>query len=290
MIRLTKIQELPEFSLGEFSGSQAPTPEYLKSNPDYLRLWFSARDKQNRSHPFFYDLNIIKDTCGNYSFQVKGVVDRPQAVLGHPGTFNDHGNMISQVICGPTHSDTTTLYVGWNKGDTEARYRLSLGTNVNNSPTVSPYLDRSVWEPLGASMPYLHNKALYYMSMKGWKGGEAHYDIKSLDIHSDKGNPTITTILTGHHCYARPWIRGNQLWYCYRDFEGFRDNTKNSYKLGLLERHNDTWFPATHKLDKSQLGDNFMEAYPALVETLFGTFMFFNTSFNGAVSIARIEE
>lgn len=303
MIQLNKIAELPEFkyeTVGEtYIGSQAPTPHYEKNFKNQCRLWFSARDSKNRSFPFYYDLSL---NCINYGKPVNKTEKYKIYELGKPGTFNDSGIMPSQIIGGQYFSDHLMLFVGWNKGSDEAKYRLSLGTSKVerlSEPTIKLYMDRSRMEEIGLSMPFIDHtdETLYYMSVRGWKDGECHYDIRAVDTKSfnlGKDYIPYSTILSGHACFARPWIRQGtqnrpkQLWYCYRAFEDFRENKKNSYKLGVLELVDGEWFPANHKLDTSGLGDNLMEAYPAIIDTEFGNFLFYNSSFTGAIQIAEV--
>lgn len=295
MIKLTKIKELPEFTFEDYKGSQAPTPQYSEGFPNNLRLWFSARDKDNRSHPFYYDLEIYES--GFMSIKDK-LTKKPPINLGKPGTFNDSGNMVSFVRKNYHFNNPFMMFTGWNNGDKDVRYRLSLGVTEdstwNEDIKVDLWIDRHKKEPLGMSMPVLSKdgKTCYYMSIRGWVGGEAHYDIRSFQV-KDPNNPT--TILSGHACFARPWLRErddkpDQLWYCHRSFEGFRDDTYHSYMLGVLEKHNDEWFPAFHKLDSEFHETSFMKAYPSTIDTPYGSFLFYNESFTGPICIARIED
>lgn len=140
------------FNSKTHSGSQIPCPVLMKGimGDPYIRVFFSARDKENRSNIFYADFSS--------NMHLIEVHDKPVLDLGPVGTFNDSGCIASQVVI--KDGQEFLLYVGVNSSDKGARYRYEhglasrpLGSDEKFTP-LGNILTRSEKYPIGVSMPF----------------------------------------------------------------------------------------------------------------------------------------
>lgn len=133
------------------------------------RLYFSARDPQNRSRTFraLFNLSRLED----------GLISEPELILdlGELGTFDDSGAMGSWL---QIENEVRYLYyIGWNLGVT-VPFRNSIGLAVSEGDGPfsrigsGPILDRTVVEPhFSASSCVLKTEScwnMWYLSCTDW--------------------------------------------------------------------------------------------------------------------------
>lgn len=141
-----------DFNSKTHKGSQIPCPVLMEKEGygEFIRIFFSARDSQNRSNIFYADF----DTSLNLLY----VHDELVIDLGLPGTFSSDGVICSQVVI--KDQIEYMLYVGICEGNERARYRYEhglasrpLGSNEKFTP-LGNILTRSENNPVGVSMPF----------------------------------------------------------------------------------------------------------------------------------------
>lgn len=311
-MEIRKIASLREFKshnkYGECKGSQAPCVEHLFGS--IFRVWFSARDEENRSHPFIVDIDEEK-------FGISNPIANKFEIcmnLGIQGTFNSDGNMPSQII--KYYDKTYLLFVGWNKGNDICRYRTSIGIGeVELMPQGSKYrikgkciLDRCKEEPIGASMPFIDqdNETMYYMSYSSWDQYETTYEpnygisccyvnqhnlVAFQDAYKFRN---FRKLLQGHKVFARPCLFKHKnketLWYSHRDSLNYRTNKENAYKLGILKRSNSGELIPVTNFDFIGMDQDFMVTYPYVIVSPYSKkiYMFYNNNFTSGIQIAEV--
>ena len=138
----------------------AALPVALALDASTYRIFFSGRDKQNHSLPFFFDLNM-KD------FSVKNIQSKPILELGDMGTFDDSGVMPTSIM--KFDEQYYLYYIGWNLGVT-VPFRNSIGLAVSKDGTRfnkmfnGPVLDRIEAEPhFSASCCVMEENSIWKM-------------------------------------------------------------------------------------------------------------------------------
>jgi len=154
-------------SIPGYTHASVPVGFFVKKN--VLRIFFSARNSQERSFPFFLD----------YDLDLQAVVylhAKPLLDLGSLGSFDDSGVMPTEII--KVDDEVWMYYIGWNLGVT-VPFRNSLGIAVSKDNGLSfqrkfqgPILDRTKEEPyFNASACILRDKEvwkIWYLSCTGW--------------------------------------------------------------------------------------------------------------------------
>jgi hypothetical protein len=141
----------------------------LSEENSLYRIFFSARDKQNRSLPFFID----------YDMENKKVVRESDQLLplGDLGAFDDSGIMPTSLV--EKEGKIYMFYIGWNLGVT-VPFRNSIGLAVSEDGGETftrqfkgPVIDRNHIEPhfVASNCVYkLEDQyVMYYLSCVGWE-------------------------------------------------------------------------------------------------------------------------
>lgn len=164
-------------SIPGFSYASVPVSFFLSD--DVIRIYFSSRDADNRSLPFYLDYNLADKTVVNVS-------QHSLLNLGDAGCFDDSGVMPTCMI--RQHDDIWLYYIGWNLGVT-VPFRNSLGIAKSSDNGISfekifkgPVLDRNKNEPhFNASSHVLLEDnvwKIWYLSCIKWEiegGRMKHY-------------------------------------------------------------------------------------------------------------------
>lgn len=278
------------------SHAQAATPLVLE--PRRWRLYFSGRDRQNRSRILFVDVDPLDDMR---------VIDRhfePVLELGPPGSFDSAG----QGACAALLRDGLVhLYYAGIHLRRDVPYGLAIGLAVSTDgrrfeaagpgPVLAPGPD----EPWFCSVAHVTEAtsgaglAAWYTSGAGWValpggGFDPVYGLAS--AHSPDGirwrlrpgTRVPASAETGS--LTRPWaatIRGQpRLFFAQRDNFGFRSEAGSAYRLRHLRLDaagRPTGAPAPVEFaTPPQPGewDGFMQAYPSVLPLQGGYVMFYN--------------
>lgn len=253
-----------------FSHAAVPFAECIGGK--LYRVYFSSRDRENRSYTHSLTLDIEKPT------EILDIDLQPVLSLGDFAAFDADGAMASWIT--PNGVDRNLYYIGWNNFPEKGIFRNSVGLAVskNNGPfekvSNGPILDRSIHDPgFTASCCVLKVEGewrMWYLSCIGWEhrgGRRTHkYHIKeamSLDglnwhrtgkIAIDFGN-------TNEYAISRPSVIFDgqkwRMWYSYRGL---------TYKIGYAESLDGTeWTRMDEQINPenfSSLWSSEMHEYP----------------------------
>jgi hypothetical protein len=230
--------------------SHASIPFALHLQNDDFRIFFSARDQQGRSHPYFIDCLIQ-----NGEITLTSAVSSRILNLGEKGTFDDNGIMPSSIV---HHQDQLWMYyIGWNPQLTVS-YRLSIGLAISEDNgntwkkfSQGPLLDRSYHEPFFNTAPFVikDNECwrMFYVSCTGWIEHEGRmeplYNVKqstSMDgIHWQKPGIEVVPYSSEAESIGRPCVvkvnSGYEIYFSHRMARDYRLNPLQSYKIGCAQ-------------------------------------------------------
>jgi hypothetical protein len=166
-----------------FLETHASYPTPLVQVDGTVRIFFSPRDRQNRSTIFFLDLAIDGDR-----FEVLRIADWPLLLPGPRGAFDDSGVTVSCVIADGDR--TLVYYLGWSLAVT-VPFRNFIGLAIGHreegvlrrfSPV--PILERSEIDPYTLGYPWVlrdgEDWRMWYGSHLNWgeTGPEMRHVIK----------------------------------------------------------------------------------------------------------------
>ena len=134
--------------------SHASCPTALSLDSEIVRVFFSPRDEENRSHITYLDLKLR----GN-SFQIVSEGDRPLLSPGLRGSFDDSGVIASCAIV--TESRLRLYYLGFSLSVT-VPFRNFIGLAEGDPEQLdfgrvspAPIIDRSACDPLTLTYPWV---------------------------------------------------------------------------------------------------------------------------------------
>ena len=272
--------------------AQMPVPLPLADGR--MRVYFSARDEENRSRSGFFE------TAAAQPSKVAYVHDRPVLELGKPGAFDDRGAMASCIV--PTRGDHYLYYIGFTRG-TDAPYKSEVGLAVSTDGGITfsraqtaPILDRAPAEPLGTNSPFVRRDAglwkMWFGSFTGWERtgqrAEPVYVIRYAESSDGVrwrrvGGDCIEPESDGE-VNARAWVLGGddayRMWFSYRASLDFRGNRDRSYRIGYAESRDGRRWERRDEvagLGPSEVGwDSEMAAYGCVYDHAGATHLLYN--------------
>jgi hypothetical protein len=221
-----------------------PFAEHLRN--DMFRIYFTTRDKKNRSHGAFIDIDLKKPT------EVLNISQKPLVRPGPLGSFDDSGAMPSCIV---NFSQKKNLYyTGWALGITVPFYfYIGLATASKSERKFHrirnvPLLDRNDIDPyLTASPSIIVEKniwKMWYVSCEKWildRDRPRHfYTIKyaeSLDgiEWTRTGITCIKFKNSEEYAISRPCvIRNNDTYMMFYSYRG----GNATYRIGYAESEN----------------------------------------------------
>ncbi len=265
------------------SHASLPTPRLLGGSR--VRVFFSSRDKEQRSHIAYADIDLKRPG------DAAAIAPAPLLGPGKLGAFDDSGAMLSWIV--PRKEGDYFYYIGWNLGVT-VPFRNSVGIAVQNQEGrltrlyEGPVLDRTAQEPhFTASCCVLVEGGrwrMWYLSCMGWTMGHGkprhNYHIKYAEsddgIHWDRRG-TVCIDFSGPQEYAisRPCVVRDtdryRMWYSYRG---------DRYRIGYAESADGiVWKRLDHLagIDVSSEGwDSQMIEYPYVFDYEGERYMLYN--------------
>lgn len=266
--------------------THAAVPFAKRVGDDLYRIYFSGRDKLNRSRPGYILININTPQTPLY------IKNEPLLECGPPGTFDDSGVVGSWLL---DYNDEKYLYyVGWNLGVT-VPFRNSMGLAVSKDDghtftkySCGPILDRGIYDPhfVGTSCILRENNTwrMWYLSCVRWEfeGGKPKhfYHIKYAESENGiewKRNGTICIDFNSEDEYAisRPCVVKDdnvyRMWYSYRG---------RSYRIGYAESSDGLQWERKDRevgIDVSESGwDSEMIEYPFVFDHGKERYMLYN--------------
>ena len=278
------------------SHAQIPTALDLG---DRIRIYFSSRPEPTLSLTGFLDVDPEEPQ------KILYIHDRPILEPGPPGAFDAHGIM-PQYVC-KNGKQVWLYYSGWSRRvDIPYSNWTGLAISEDRGKTFrkmfpGPVVDRTPEEIFSATGCFILRENdswhMWYASGVDWlkveDKFEEYYTIKyahsSDGIHWIRENRKLLTSKQNYEPTHRPSvIKQNNLyhmWFCYRGIEDFRDGT-NSYRIGYAKSNDlKNWErdDSLAGIDVSNDGwDSSMIAYPYVLKTRFGTYLFYNGNGFGA--------
>jgi hypothetical protein len=279
---------------GDFSwmNSHAQIPTAILMG-DKIRIFFSTRTVITESKTTYLDVKASDPSCILY------INDRPILYGGKSGSFDEHGIMPSSALYNDK-GGVNLYYSGWRRGNDVPYINLTgLAMSPDGSSFVkcgsAPILTTTPDEPYSATSPFVFRENslwyAFYCSGKGWLNINGKYEhtydikyaisrdgirwlqlgvpiIKQKNIDEAITRPTILKIQDTYH-----------MWFCFRGSRDFRDGD-DAYRIGYASSHNLTDWQRDDEnsgIQVSQSGwDSKMLAYPYVVETEYGVYMFYN--------------
>jgi len=273
---------------------QAQCPTVLEL-PDCWRIYFSQRDIENRSLPYYIDVepgnptNIISEKVG------------PLLSLGKPGTF-DHFGVIPSSIVKLDNGHVYMYYVGWSvRKDVPYHNTAGLAFSYDNGKTFiraseGPILSTNIKEPyFNGTTCVMRSGNLWinwYMSCTEWveikNKLEPRYHLKlavsrdgvnwdqmgmvAVDFASDsEGGISKASVIKNNDGY--------QMWYSYRSLHEYKTNWDNSYKIGYAESNDGAMWKRKDDQVAIKSGNSWdqqMQCYPCVIKHEDKLFMFYN--------------
>lgn len=292
----------------EWSRSHSQIPTIDMVGQQTLRIYYSTRNADNRSHISYFEVSAADP--GQILYQH----EQPILAPGELGTFDDCGVMPSSIV---TVGEKKYLYyIGWNVRNT-VPYHNSIGLAVSEDCgrtferfSQGPIFERTPQEPFftGTSWVMLDDGIWknWYMSCTEWNlvhgTPEPRYHLKyaeSLDGIDWKRAGTVAIEYQDDHegGIARASVvrelQGYKMWYSYRKQIGYRSDSEASYRIGYATSADGVAWQRRDEefnLGISDTGwDSFMLAYPCVIDSGGRRFLFYNGNGFGQSGIGYAE-
>ena len=273
----------------------ASVPTVYVVNKDVLRIYYTGRDKENRTNISFIEVEASNP------HKILYVHDKPVLQHGTIGMFDDCGVMVSSIIS--VENQIWMYYIGWNVRNTIA-YHNSIGLAISKDGGISfekfsegPLFDRTYKEPYFSAAPYILREngiwKMWYLSNTKWVEyngkSEPFYHIKYAE--SDNGidwkreGRVAIDYKDGNECgIVRACVLKDgeryKMWYAHRNLQNYRDDKTNSYRIGYAESSDGlAWARMDEKvgIDVSESGwDSEMIEYPFVYDYNEKRYMIYN--------------
>ncbi len=279
----------------EFIKSHASIPFAYHIKENHFRIYFSSRNENGKSLPYFID-SIIS----NGVIKLIGTIKGPLLDFGKLGSFDDSGIMPSCIV--KKGHITYMYYIGWNPQVTVS-YRLSIGLAISYDGGLNfkrycegPICDRSINEPYFNTAPFVlfdeGKWKMWYISCTSWEiinnYPEPSYHIKYAE--SDDGinwnQQSVVCIDYDEQAKAlgRPSVLKQndtyEMYFSYRKIDKYRVSANSGYKIGMaLSSDGINWEKAYNKtgIGLSKLGwDSLMMEYCHVFEHCGIQYMLYN--------------
>jgi hypothetical protein len=274
------------------SHAQLPTVDRLDER---WRIYFAARDEKGRAQTSY-----IETVAGNPR-EILYEHHEPILPLGEAGAFDDCGIMPAWIV--NVGDRKYFYYTGWSTKIT-VPYHTAIGLAISDDNgrtfekfSAGPIFGPTPHEPYITGSPCVMVEGglwkCWYFSCTKWElingKQEPFYHIKYAEscdgIDWQREGAVAIDYQSGDEAgIGRPSVlRGDgiyQMWYCYRKAYGYREDRKNSYRIGYAEsRDGLSWVRLDDNagIDISEDGwDSEMIAYPYVFEHDKRKYMFHN--------------
>ena len=281
----------------------AAVPVSLKINNHIIRIYYSSRNTNNHSVPFYFDYNL----------ENQALISEPSELGIYPGKigeFDDSGVMPSSIV----RLDENTIYmyyIGWNLGiSVPFRNSVGLPKSQDKGKTFTkmfngPVLDRNHIEPhFSASNDVLIENdqfRIWYLSCVKWEkiGDETrhYYHIKTATSKDGiswnrSGKVAIDFAYENEYAISVPTVLKEdgiyKMWFSYR---GGPHSEK--YTIGYAESSNgEDWERKDHLITINNSGENWdkeMICYPRVFQYKSETYMLYNGNSYGKTGIGILK-
>ncbi|WP_017260209.1 glycoside hydrolase family protein [Pedobacter arcticus] len=259
-----------------------PLPFHLEG--DIYRVFYSCRDKNNKSSVAFFDFDL------NKKIVIKD--DRtPIFKYGHDNTFYSHGVSIGNIY--NIGKSMYMLFMGWEVPKNQHWRgnigRLKLNKTLNlELDSEKPFMALDEIDPISLSYPFVcfheGNYKMWYGSTITWEteNGEMLHVIKYATSpdgnHWEKHNLAIPYKIGKLQAFSRPTViidsNGYHMWY------SFRSGTGETYRIGYAQSNDGLIWK--HNIKKYGLSvspqgwDSEMVCYPYVFDHRETRFMLYN--------------
>ncbi|WP_277640148.1 hypothetical protein [Wolinella succinogenes] len=285
----------PNTSFEWNSKGYASVPTVYKISEDVLRIYFTARDIDNKTNISYIEVEADKPSNILYVHQ-KSVLS-----CGKIGMFDDCGAMVSHVI--NVNDEVWMYYIGWNVRNTIA-YHNSIGLAISKDGGVTfekfsegPLFDRTYKEPYFNAAPFVLKEngiwKMWYLSNTKWveyEGrSEPFYHIKYAESDNGidwkrEGRVAIDYKDENECGIVRACVLKDddtyKMWYSYRNLQNYRTDKNSSYRIGYAESFNGIdWTRKDEEvgIDVSESGwDSEMIEYPFVYDHKGQRYMIYN--------------
>ena len=287
------------FSFKDFTFVAVPVPVLLEDN--VAKIYYTARDKTNRSHTMslLFDLEKMSPVNGSHQLEL---------APGSLGAFDDSGVMATSIL--NVNNEIWMYYIGWNLGTTVPfRNSIGLAKKLQGANTFvrfseGPVLDRNRHEPYfcaGCDVrynPHTFNFEMYYLrcttwcskvSNSGvsyhvrWTYSENGYDwVQPGKVALDYSNKNEYAISSPRH------VQGTEgKTYCL--YSSRADSESPNYRIRIVPMYNNSsagQSPSTILIeDKGSHWCNQMVCYPGLIKYKDFYIVFYNGNAYGQTGI-----
>ncbi len=266
--------------------SHAANPLAVLLEGDVYRIFFSGRDRQNRSSVGFVDVDVIRR-------KVIYIHGKPVFEHGPENSYYSHGVSIGN--CYEADGQRYILFMGWQyprgghwRGDIG---RLVLGPDFSlRLDGIEPFMSTDATDPVSLSYPWViqeenGNRHMWYGSTVTWDAGNGEMlhvinHAASHDGHQWQRDGLAVPYIPGTaQAFSRPSVIGNQdegyhMWFSYRSGSG------EKYRIGYAYSQSaESWDLRLNEtgIDVSPSGwDSEMIEYPFVFDHKGQRFMFYN--------------
>lgn len=179
---------------GEWTHASTPTVQHLGA--DTYRIFYSSRDRANRSHIFSLEIDMREPTKPK---NIRGPLYSP----GRKGTFDADGCSVACVY------GRKLYYLGWSLGK-NVPFNNAIGSCLVNDNgdleriSEAPIVGRSEFDPISIAYPWVCGDTMLYSSNLDW--GETKDDMcYVLRLRRGKENKVCLRPLPGQRAIVRPW-------------------------------------------------------------------------------------
>jgi hypothetical protein len=271
--------------------SHAFTPTPVLISPDVIRIYVAFLDAESVGRIGYVDV------AARDPLSVLAVSDRPVLDIGSPGAFDDSGVTPMMIVRQP--GALWLYYTGWQLSTT-VRYLLFVGLakSTDGGLTFERYMRTPILERCNQEL--IVRTASCVIPGEPWRmwyiGGSQTilvkgkqvptYDLRYLESNDGSAWSGPGKVLLrpqgDEYGFGRPWIlpcaNGYEMFYSIR-------TKANGYHLGYaLSDDGLSWVRRDDDLvfrGSSAAWDRSMQAFSALVETRYGTYLFYNGNDHG---------
>jgi hypothetical protein len=281
----------PDGGWGQIN-SHASNPVAEPIGDGLFRVYFSGRDKENRSSIYYFEFDVGRPE------KVLRFSSEPVVGPGEPGLFDDSGASMGCLV--RVEDRRYLYYVGWNLGVT-VPWRNSIGLAIGRADepvfekySKVPIVDRSDVDPFSLSYPMVMREGaawkMWYGSNLGW--GPCRADMRHVikyaesadGIHWKTQGLVAISLKPDEQAVARPWVlkegQSYKMWYSCQE---------KSYRLGYAESADGVHWERMDEevgIDISESGwDSEMIEYPSVFDHEGRRYMLYNGNGYGKTGI-----
>lgn len=285
----------------EWMLSHAANPWAVTGEDGLVKIYFTCRDAQNRSHIGWALFNFQDD------FKLISVSENPVLAPGVPGLFDDSGVAMGCML--QVEEKTLLYYLGWNLKVT-VPWQNSIGLALDSGSgfvkvSKAPLLDRSNEDPYSISYPCVHKEGglwrMWYGSNLSWGKNQADmmHVIKYAESEDGinwkrNGKTVVDFCYPGEYALSKPMVvktaNGYHMWFSYR-----AGPAGDKYRIGYASSVNGTDWIRNDKqsgIDVSDTGwDSESIEYPCVFKYGENYYMLYNGNDYGreGFGIAQLE-